>query len=170
MLHPQSIFQKEKNVRVHRNSSLLQKWHISMNIFNIQPQLKSKWCKGTDNSSVLSFQVLPSLLHFVTRALPTLHLPFLKSGRGNLIINPAIALQPMWHAAKNCRKPPVTDCWVINRCRVDIAGVTRSCRAALQISDIYDLSHCSQLAGCPMTGSAQLPSKHQYQAWPAKET
>lgn len=56
---------------------------------------------------------------------------------------------------KSCIKPSVTDCWVINRWGTDIAGVTCSCRAALQINDIYEVSCCSWLAGCPKTVSAQ---------------
>lgn len=56
------------------------------------------------------------------------------------MIYPAIALQPAWHVAENRTKPPATDCKVINRCRTYITGVTRSCRAGLQINDIYEVS------------------------------
>jgi len=105
---------------------------------------------------------LPALCY--QSSLLTLHLLLLKSGKGNLIIYLAITLQPVWHVAMNCTKPPATDCEVINRCRTYITGVTCSCRAGLQINDIYEVSCCSWLPGCQITGfmdwaaAASLPS------------
>lgn len=107
------------------------------------------WCEAAPTLPELCYQ----------SCVLTLHLLLLKSGRGNLIIYPAITLQPMRHVAKNCTKPPATDCLVINRCRTYITEVTRSCRAGLQINDIYEVSCYSWLAGCWITGSASLQQR-----------